>query len=242
MKRESRFQWIVPVLAAAGLAWLLPVACWAQAQGSQGDLYQDPYADEGGYQSNRLALGFGAGIVLPNENGGENGEVYYSANFRWRVWGRGGRPRDHQDEDYNQRHNQRHYRGRYPGQTSGGIQGYLEPEVGYWKRSDSGNDVKDLLIGLNLLGVVPTRNADFYLGVGFGIHSFDGTTTIRDAAGDILSRTDLSKDRLGGNLQVGVEVYVTPRMGIFGTGRLDILEDQPFDRQTKIWGGLRFHF
>lgn len=244
--RNRRMHWIAAAWLVCGLAWVAPSPGTAQPPpGSQEDLYEDPYADAEIYETDRFALGFGAGIVLADDDrGNDDGEIYYSANFRWRVTGRARRDRSRGDDDYNQRHNQRHYRGRYPAgyAAGGGIQGYLEPEIGYWERSESGNQVEDLLLGINLLGVVPTRNADFFLGVGFGFHFFDGGIQIRDAAGNIVDGIDLSEDRLGGNLHVGVEVYLTPSLGIFGAGRVDILEDEPFDRQTKVWGGLRVHF
>lgn len=244
--RNRPVDWTAMALLAFGLTWVAPRPAAAQPPpGSEEDLYQDPYADQEVYEADRFAIGFGAGIVLVDDNrGNDDGEIYYSANFRWRVLGRDGRRRDRDAGDYNQQHNQRHYRGRYPAgyNPGGGIQGYLEPEIAYWKRSGDGSTAEDLLLGLNLVGVVPTRNADFFLGVGFGFHNFDGELLVRDDAGRQVDRVDLSKDRIGGNLQVGVEIYLTSSLGIFGTGRLDILEDEPFDRQTKIWGGLRAHF
>lgn len=242
---NRRMQWIAAMLLVCGLAWAAPRPATAQPPpGSDEDLYEDPYADDDVYEADRFAVGFGAGIVLPDQEGRNDGEIYYSANFRIRVLGRDGERRGRDGEDYNERHNQRHYRGRYPAGygAGGGIQGYLEPEIGYWERSERDDNAEDLLLGLNLVGVVPTRNADFFLGVGFGLHFFDGEIRLRDVDGSVISRVDLADERLGGNLQVGVEVYLTPSLGIFGTGRLDILEDQPFDRQTKVYGGLRFHF
>jgi len=232
---------LLPAWCAAGLA-AQPALAQTGGGARQGQ-YEDLYEEEGQYEEDNKAFAFGAGIVLPADDGNEDGEIYFSANFRWRLSGRRGSGAE-SSADYNERHNQRHYRGRYPGSQGGegGIRGYLEPEVAYWQRSETDREAKDLLLGLNLLGVVPTRSADFFLGVGFGVHQIDGESITRDTAGQVVSRLELDDTRLGGNVQVGVELHVGRHAGIFGCGRLDILEDEPFDRQTKIWGGLRFHF
>ncbi len=244
---SSRLRWMAPILGTIVLAgWGAGVAR-AQQPSTEGAGYEDIYAeDDQAGSEDRHAFGIGLGIVLPNENGNNDGEIYFSANYRWRVF-----DRDHRSGDddrtsgtgYNQRHNSQHQRGHYPGQASeGGIRGFLEPEIGYWSRNKDNTDASDLLIGLNLIGVVPTRSADFTLGVGFGVHFIDGNVLNRDSAGQVFAKTDLSDTRVGANVQVGVELHVSQHLGIFGTGRLDILQDQPFDRQTKIWGGVRYHF
>lgn len=229
------------------LALLLGWTQTSRAQSSTNDQYEDVYGDEDVYDEDNMALGLGAGIVLPNDDGNEDGEIYYALNFRWRIF-------DHDEDDgdrddtsasgYNERHNRRHYRGRYPGEagSDAGIRGFIEPEVAYWKRSEEDREAEDLLLGLNLVGVVPTRSADFFFGVGFGYHLLDGESILRDNTGREIARVDLKDERLGGNVQVGVELHVSESMGLFGSGRLDILEDKPFDRQTKVWGGIRFHF
>lgn len=235
-------------LSACLLGLMAANTAAAQAPEDDPTEYENLYRQEEqvDYDDDRFAIAVGAGIVLPEDAlGRDDGEIYYSAAFRWRLRGREtdeyrrrGR-RDDRGGDYNERHNNDHYRGQYPGgSSSGGIRGFLEPEIGYWKKSDGGRDIEDTLIGLNLVGVVPTRFADFFLGVGFAAHQLDGVTVDEDGLTDL----DLSETRIGGNVQVGVELYVSEGFGVFGTGRLDILEDQPFDRQTKVWGGLRWHF
>jgi hypothetical protein len=243
------------MLLALGVALIAPAALMAQANPQQ-DEYQDLYGNDGRtrYENDpdRFAIGFGGGIVLPDDGlGNDDGEIYWGANFRFRIGGdrdhrrgRDERPAEgasYEDlEEYNRRHNQEGYRGRDPyrrgGDYSEGIRAYIEPEIGYWKRSETAREDEDLLLGVNLVGVVPTRAADFFVGVGFGLH-FADTTVTRD---DLVLKED--GERLGGNLQVGVEINLSNSVGIFGTGRIDILEDGPNDRQTKIWGGLRFHF
>lgn len=245
MRARQNTLWLAWLALALGSA----PAVWAQSQtGSSSDVYaEDVYEDEDSYEESRQAFGIGLGIVLPNEDfGGDDGELYFGANYRWRLLGRDQRKkRDSDDRDYNEKHNSRHYRGRYPGREggeSGGIRGYIEPEVSYWKESDEGSSAEDLLIGVNLVGVVPTRGADFYLGVGFGLHLFDGELATLNSQGQVASVLDLKDERIGANVHVGVELHLSESIGIFGSGRLDIVQDEPYDRQTKIWGGLRFHF
>ena len=117
--------------------------------------------------------------------------------------------------------------------AEGGIRGYLEPEVAYWSHSETNDETDDLLVGLNLIGVVPTRAADFFLGVGFGYHFFDSKFVSEGV------RFEDSDDRAGGNLQVGVDINLGRRTALFGAGRVDILEGDRDNRQTKIIVGLR---
>ena len=198
-------------------------------------LFLAPAALADDYEGNRFAFGIGAGLIQPDNSGlGDvDGELYYSANLRWRV--RGGSHQDDDDDDWNgDRPRRRHYRGKAP--QGGGIRGYLEAEIGLWEVSENGIDFEDQHIGLNLVGVVPTRAADFFMGVGFGLHFTDGSL-LNDPSAE-----DFDDTRLGGNLQVGVDINVSQTVSVFGVGRLDILQDNPFDRQTKVWGGLRFQF
>ncbi|HRC87461.1 MAG TPA: hypothetical protein PK413_17825 [Thermoanaerobaculia bacterium] len=217
--------------------------------GSSDDVYAEDVYEDGGksYDQNRNAIGLGIGIVQPNDDvNGSNGEIYLALNYRWRLLGNGRRnDGDKQDADYNERYNKRHVRGHYPGRQggeTGGIRGYIEPEISYWKESEKGSSVDDLALGVNLVGVVPTRGADFFLGVGVAAHQLNGDLVRRDSQGREVDRVKVDDNRLGANVHVGVELHVSENFGVFGSGRLDILQDKPFDRQTKIWGGLRFHF
>jgi hypothetical protein len=154
------------------------------------------------------ALGVGAGIVQSDQAG----ETYLSANLRRRLGTRGdvATPKD-------------------------GLHAYVEGEVGYWKGETKAIRDKDLLVGVNLVGVVPTHVADLFMGVGFGVH-FTDTRLLGAGA------PDASETRFGGNAQFGVEVRATDHVGIFGTGRLDFLSGERNRQQNKIWGGLRVHF
>lgn len=209
----------LPTFLAVSLAAVLLIlggthSALAQESGSQ--------SSEERYEARRgrdLQLGLGIGLVEPDDS---DAEIYYSAALRIRINRRSDEPVWDGDS----------YRGRPPADT--GIRGYIEPEVSYWSRSETGDELTDLLVGLNLIGVVPTRGADFFLGVGFGYHFFDSEFVFEDVA---IKDDD---DRLGGNLQVGVDVNLNDNLALFGTGRLDILEGERNDRQTKVFVGLRF--
>jgi hypothetical protein len=112
---------------------------------------------------------------------------------------------------------------------------YVEPEVGYWKHSEQGLEDKDLLAGMNLVGVVPTRAFELFLGVGFGAH-FRDHDVLESGVVSTQSRT-----RFGANVQFGVEADISKDVGIFGAGRVDLVEETP-SQQSKVWGGLRFRF
>lgn len=177
-----------------------------------------------------VQLGLGIGLVDPEDS--EEAEIYGTASVRFRI-GANGDDRGSREGDWEGDH----YRGRPPGGADSGIVGYLEPEVGYWSGGGDREEIEDLLVGVNLVGVVPTSNAAYYLGVGFGVHFFDATL-MRQVGGVIESDEEL----LGGNLHVGVDVNVGPNTALFGTGRVDILEGDIAERQTKVYLGLRVAF
>ena len=168
---------------------------------AQDDDYED--YDE---VANDYAFGLGLGLVDPDGDV----EPYYTANFRFRLG-------DHDQDEVELR--------------QGGIQGFLEPEVGYWE----GEGASDLLLGINLLGLVPFRQVDYYFGVGAGMHFLD--TDIETVDGDVLSESD---ERLGVNVQFGLDVHVTDNMALFGTGRFDLVEGSDNEVQEKAFLGIRF--
>jgi hypothetical protein len=167
------------------------------------------------------ALGLGVGLVRWNDQG----DLYLAASLRRQIHfktqgleGSGDASGGGADSDQGRR-------GRV----------YVEPEVGYWKHSEQGLEDKDLLAGLNLVGVVPTRAFELFLGVGFGAHFRDH---------DILEGgvvTTQSHTRFGANVQFGVEADISKDVGIFGAGRVDLVEETP-SQQSKVWGGLRARF
>jgi hypothetical protein len=197
-------------LGALVAALMAPAPVRAQAATGT----HEPEAAEASADENPWAIGLGAGIVQPD--GGS--EAYWSANLRRRV---------------SARSTEGSQEGVHPPE---GLKAYLEGEVGYWKQSTATTEDKDLLLGANLIGAVPTRNADIFIGVGFGAH-FTDTALLRGA-----TRTSTSKTRLGGNLQFGVEARVSERFGVFGVGRIDFISGDRNRQQFKVWGGVRYRF
>lgn len=210
----------IPVALAAAVLLLGGGAARAQEEGE---------GDEG----REFHLGLGAGLVDAEDV--ESAEIYYSAALRIRL-GRGG--------DFDEEEGQwegDHYKGKPPtGGNSGGIRGYIEPEVAYWSVGGDDESIEDLLAGVNLVGVVPTRGADYFLGVGFGVHFFDAELRREVAGIDTVIVDD--DTRLGGNLQVGIDVHLSESTALFGTGRIDILEGEIAERQSKVYLGLRMKF
>jgi hypothetical protein len=190
-------------------AVLLPTSM-AQAQGSDD---RDDDQDDRGHRD-RFALGVGIGLVKP----ANQTETYYMASLRIRTSGRG-------NDEGEQRGDQ-------------GITGYLEPEVGYWTSSDSGRLGKgrDLLLGVNLIGVVPLGSVDSFFGVGAGVHSVD-TTLLDNSAGKTGSQT-----KFGANAQFGIDLYINRKLSAFGTGRFDLVQGAADQVQSKVYLGLRARF
>jgi hypothetical protein len=182
----------------------------AQAQGSN-DRDDD---DNGDRHRDRFALGVGVGLVEPlNEV-----ENYYMASLRIRFSGR---------ENDEQR--------RATGDE--GIIGYLEPEVGYW--SPNGNNRgtgDDLLLGVNLVGVIPLGPVDTFLGVGAGAHFIDSTLLTNNAG--VSGR----ETKLGVNAQFGLDLFITRRLSAFGVGRFDLVQGSDDRVQSKVYLGLRGRF
>lgn len=114
-----------------------------------------------------------------------------------------------------------------------GIHGFIEPEIGYWSR-DSGNS--DLLVGANLIGVVPFNRVDYTFGVGAGLHFFDFTV---QSGSQLIEESD---ERVGVNAQFGIDVRMTDSASIFGVGRIDLIEGDINEQQNKVYLGLRFLF
>jgi hypothetical protein len=165
------------------------------------------------------ALGLGVGLVRSSDVG----SLYLSANLRRRIHF-SPRPDDSQG-------------GASAPEPDQGRHGrvYVEPEVGYWKRTTSGVDEKDVLLGVNLVGVVPTRVFDLFIGAGFGAHFLDLAVFENGVA------VSQSATRFGANIQFGVEADLARNVGIFGQGRIDLVDKNP-SQQSKVWGGLRFRF
>ena len=162
------------------------------------------------------ALGFGAGIVRVEEQG----LTTFTGNFRFNWWD------EDRDEDKV---------GRVLGSRNR-MKGFLEAEVGYWKDSEITPVESDLLIGINAIGVLPTRSADFFFGGGVGAH-FLRASAIQDDEEPFEDST-----KFGANIQFGVDLNFTQPVSFFAMGRYDLLLGDVVDFQSKILLGVRFRF
>ena len=185
---------------------LMTVAMVGLLLGFAGPLAAQEDYEEG--SAYNYALGIGGGLVDP---AGPT-EPYYTANLRIRL---GSHDRSRED---------------LQGQ---GIHGFIEPEIGYWTR-DSGNS--DLLVGANLMGVVPFNKVDYSFGVGAGLHFLDFTT---QSGSTLIEESD---EAVGVNAQFGIDIHMTDSTSLFGTGRIDLVEGTVNEQQSKVYLGVRFRF
>ena len=158
----------------------------------------------------RYALGVGVGLVKPS---GDT-ETYFMAALRIRLSGR--------DQGDHRR--------------AQGISGYIEPEVGYWKSTDSRISGSDFLVGANLIGVVPFGNVDSFFGVGAGLHSIDAQVLRNDPL------ESGSETKLGLNAQFGIDIFVNHSVSVFGASRFDLVQDASDNIQSKLYLGVRGRF
>ena len=122
------------------------------------------------------------------------------------------------------------------GRREGGIEGYIEPEIGYWEASESGLDGSDLLVGANIIGVVPFGNVDSFFGAGAGVHFIDAQLVDEDP------RADGSETKLGLNAQFGLDLHISEAWSVFGAGRFDLVQGAADNLQAKVYLGLRAAF
>ncbi len=201
-------RWLTTSMVAGALL-LGSGPTWAQQD--------DNYDDEGADVSN-WALAVGVGLVEP----ADETEMYLMAAFRIRV----GRYDDEENggEGYDR------------GRGDKSIQGYLEPEIGYWESSGNQIEGSDLLLGVNLVGAFPFAAAETFLGVGLGVHFIDAAL----ATGD--PRESGSETKLGANAQFGLDLRLTRSLSAFGAGRFDLVQDTADEVQSKVYLGLRARF
>lgn len=173
-----------------------------------------------GEQLDRFSLGLGIGLVdLSDSVLDSSTETYLQANVRILL---GSKSASRDDKT---------------------VVAYLEPEIGYWEANNRfalsngttvSSDQSDLLLGLNIIGVVPFNRVDYFLGAGIGIHSFDSGV---DAFGVQIE----DDETFGVNIQTGIDVHFSENFGVFGLLRIDLVEDIQ-EEQAKIVLGLRFSF
>ena len=191
--------------------WMVPAVLGLALLASQPAFAQsnDDDEDEDNAPYN-YALGVGAGLVEVGQT-----QNYLTANLRIRV-GRG-------DEDDR-------------GSVDRSIQGYIEPEIGYWESTDDFIEGSDLLVGVNLIGAFPFSVAESFLGVGVGAHFID--SSLLDGG----SLEDESETKLGANAQFGIDLRLTRSLSAFGTGRFDLVQGSTDNVQSKVYLGLRGRF
>lgn len=113
----------------------------------------------------------------------------------------------------------------------------LEPELGYWQKSESYQglvdaSVKDFNLGANVLYAFPSKGkASFWAGAGLGAHVLKGAIGFPG-----FSASD-SETKIGGQLLAGVDYKIGSSMSLFGGARYDLVSDF---NQFKIYAGLRF--
>ena len=198
------------LMTSATLGAALLAAHLASAQSSQSDRDRDNKDEPA---TSNYALAVGVGLVQPT---GQT-ENYYMASLRVRL--------NRDDEDTSGG----------GGRRESGIQGYLEPEIGYWKSTDRLIKGSDTLLGINLIGAFPFAAAETFLGAGVGAHFVDADVLRSDAT---LSG---SQTKLGANAQFGIDLHVTRALTVFGTGRFDLVQGAKDNVQSKIYLGLRAH-
>jgi hypothetical protein len=159
---------------------------------------------------NNYALAVGAGLVEAQDT-----ETYLMAALRIRV----NRRSDEDERD-----------------AGGGIRGYIEPEIGYWKSSNDLVDGSDTLVGANLVGVVPFGKIDSFYGAGIGAHFLDSQLVTGDP------NDDGSETKLGLNAQFGVDIYLSRTVSLFGAGRFDLVQGDSKRTQSKVYLGVRGRF
>jgi hypothetical protein len=156
------------------------------------------------------SLAVAVGLIEPENQT----ETYYTAQLRIRF-GRG-------EDDGGGRSGQER-----------GIQGFLEPEVGYWKSTNDSVQGSDTLVGVNLIGAFPFSAAESFLGVGVGAHFVDSSLLENN------SNVKGSETKLGVNAQFGLDLRLTRRLSAFGTGRFDLVQGAKDNVQSKVYLGLR---
>lgn len=115
----------------------------------------------------------------------------------------------------------------------------VEPEVGYWKKTESipgllDVSVEDINVGANVLYLVPAGDKVVAsLGGGIGAHFLKG------AVGALGFEESDTETKFGGNIQAGLDLKVAENVALFANARYDLVSDF---NQFKVYGGVRFGF
>ena len=191
------------------------------------DRYDDDYGDRDRTRPYIYGFGLGLGLVDPSDNAEDSTEPYFSASLRIML---------------GEKDRERARRGR----SHHGVLAYIEPEIAYWggefdsvinNQTIAQRDSSDLMLGVNILGLVPFRYVDFFFGAGAGVHFLD-SEVVDNAISD--NSLDSDDTNFGVNFHVGIDVRIAPRVAVFGKGRFDLIEGDLHEEQAKIYLGLRF--
>lgn len=114
----------------------------------------------------------------------------------------------------------------------------IEPEVGYWSKSEKipglvEASIKDLNAGVNVL-YVPTTTGSllFGIGAGLGAHFLKGEVGVLDVFSESETETKFGVHLLG-----SLGYKVTEGFSVFGNVRYDLVSDI---NQLKLYAGVRF--
>jgi len=113
----------------------------------------------------------------------------------------------------------------------------IEPEVGYWKKSESVPglvevSIKDLNVGANVVYLAPVGNSVVVsLGGGVGAHFLKG------AVGVLGFEESESETKFGGQVLAGLDFKIAENIALFTYVRYDLVSDF---NQFKAYGGIRF--
>ena len=190
------------------MSFAFAIACLLAANLSEAQTF--------GHRHLNHAIGVGVGL---NRVGGQ-GLFTLTGNYRFNWW-------DDESEDIESTLRSR-------GRSR--MRGFLEAEVGYWKDSELVPYESDLLIGMNIIGVLPTRAVDFFFGGGVGVHFIGESALLKE------DETIDGGARFGANIQFGVDMNLTDPVAFFALGRYDLLEGDIVNFQAKILVGARFRF
>lgn len=228
----NRLKWIGALMAVCVLGATAALA--APGPQEEGDAYvrhdKRDWEDEG-----RYALGLGLGLISLDDPGqADDVELYGTINVRIAIGPGHNRP--------------------------GSWRGYLEPELGYWETSANppafGDNFvgtsrqqtakSDLLLGVNIVGVMPLDAVDFFIGAGAGIHFIDQdlrvSTSDSKETPPVVTTESRSDEAFGVNAHFGVDVAISRTASFFGVGRFDIVDDSSNSLDAKAYLGLRFRF
>jgi hypothetical protein len=111
----------------------------------------------------------------------------------------------------------------------------VEPEVGYWKKSEEAfgvsADLEDLNFGANALYLGNSGALDFGAGAGVGLHMIKG------GIGVLGVEESETESKIGFHLLGTVGYDLSEKLQVFANARYDLVSDF---NQMKLYAGIRF--